>query len=211
MVALAGCFSPRINSGEFRCDNGLCPEGFRCEDGFCLRGSGSPSAEIDAAVTPPPSDAAAADSSAMVEVDATPEPDTRCYGEAPVRVEPGVPILADTSADGFDNADGCNGGPTAGGPEHYYELVLDNSDVPAIVTTDVETTRFDDYDVVLRLRQSICDDAVAEFLCQDTDAEETDENRPISVAGSYFIIVDSHNDEPGGEYELTVTVTPLAP
>lgn len=192
---LAGCFSPNLGSGELRCSDGLCPEGYRCDEGVCLRGGGvsggdpdAASATIDAAVE--------ADAMEQSDVDAAP-PDTRCYGEAPIPIVLGQTYQGDTENEGFDNANGCN----AFGPEVYFALELDAADLPADVTFDALQTN---YDLVLRVRQGICDDQVAEFICEDPNEGDI-ETRTISVPGTYFVLIDSHTNNQTGQFELTVT------
>lgn len=193
-VLLAGCFEPGLASDQFQCMAGLCPEGFRCEAGWCVEGAGGDD-PIDAAVDDPP-DAGDVDA-VEVAADAMPAP---CYGVTPVPITLGQTYSGDTSINNYDNADGCNNGPTARGDEEYYELVLGDDDVPVTLVIDVQGN----YDIVLRMRQGICDSEAAEFLCQDTGG---DENRvqPIDTAGTYYILVDGHAGS-GGSYDLVVSV-----
>lgn len=121
-----------------------------------------------------------------------------CFGETPTVIVPGQRYFGDTT-NGFDNANGCM--DDASGPEDYYELVLTDSDVPTSVTFDVFT---DGFDVVLRLRALSCEGS-AEYECLDEGFGE-DHTQTISVAGSYFVILDSHQDFDTGEYELVVTL-----
>lgn len=177
-LVVVGCFSPTLDS-ELRCSQGLCPQGFRCENGVCLTGrTGS-------------------------EADSGPDEPGPCYGEHATQVVPGTVHSGNTKENGFNNADGCD----AEGVEDYYELALADSDLPATVTIDALTTN---YDLVLRVRQASCEDESAEFICEDNnDGEDGDiVTRSISVASSYFILIDSHDDDNGGTYELVVTVEP---
>lgn len=175
---LCGCFEPRISSEQFRCAGGLCPEGFRCEDGACVEGAVG-SDPVDAS-----GDAAASSGP--------------CYGQPAMPIAPGQTVSGDTENAGFDNANGCN----ARGPENYWVLELDAADLPADVTFDALTTN---YDLVLRVRQGICDDEVAEFVCEDPDEGDI-ATRSISVPGEYYIIIDSHGSNETGQYDLTVTL-----
>lgn len=191
-IVLSACFGPRLEAEQFGCENGLCPGGFRCIDAICVTEAGEP--DPDAA---PVADVDAGVLGADAAVDAMPR--ALCYDEIPTPIVVGATVVEDTTG-GFDNAEGCN----AGGPEHYYELVLDPGDVPATVEIDLGAMA---YDPVLRVRAADCDDMAAEFICRD-DGDAEFVSQLFTVPGSYFIIIDSHGFSNGGDYDLTVNVTP---
>ncbi len=111
-LALAGCYSPKINDGDFQCapPANLCPSGFSCIGGHCFRAGTSPDLAAGTFVGTGAAGALALDDTANGSL--TFNPDT---GE--VRFTPSggsVMVLFAAGQAGFDRLTQPSGGPPIG-------------------------------------------------------------------------------------------------
>lgn len=191
-VVCGGCFvDVDFANTRFSCEkDGSCPGGYECVENTCVAES-APAVDggggADGA-------AGGGDGSLVEDGDASIEVE-QC-GAVEVEIELGVSHTGTTVGGGAALECNCNSCP---GPEVVHRLVIEDAPVTLTATTDLAGTG---YDAIIYARRA-CDQPDTDLACND-DGQGDTITFEADVAGTYYIVIDSHEGE-SGNYELLVT------
>jgi hypothetical protein len=177
-------FEADYRGGEYRCSDGVCPEGLACVDQVCVEPGGG----IDAGGDAGPIDAELA---------------ALTCGDPGV-IERGAPRSFSGSTDGaLNHVSGSCDSHVFNGPDHVYRITAEAGD-------DVEVSIDATLDIDAYVIGPTCPAPPATPTC--AGGAFASPGVPLVLtsvaAGDLFVIVDSELAAVGGDYELTVQAGP---